>query len=161
MASPNKEGTGVPDNWRVYDGGTSPPSVPAEHRQIPGGPKGPGGGDGVDAETKNYVDAKMDSVKAQNDARFAEVIAKLDAIKVPSIWQLASLAAAAVVSLVAIFGVFADRFDGGLAAHSLVDPIMNAQDERDSAQDAKLDRILMEVERINDQSEESARAEQP
>lgn len=32
----------------------------------------------MDNETKNYVDAKAEAVKAQNDARFAEVVSGID-----------------------------------------------------------------------------------
>lgn len=35
----------------------------------------------VDANTKDYLDAKVDAVKAQNDARFAEVMSALGGLK--------------------------------------------------------------------------------
>lgn len=42
---------------------------------------GSGGGDSkVDAETKRYVDSEGRAVRAQNDARFAEVLAGIDKV---------------------------------------------------------------------------------
>lgn len=49
-----------------------------------------GGGSGgtiVDSETKNYVDANMRAVKAENSASFARLEAKIDQIKPGSTWQ--------------------------------------------------------------------------
>jgi hypothetical protein len=38
------------------------------------------GGGGVDAETHRYVDKSMETVKAQNDARFAEVLTGIEKV---------------------------------------------------------------------------------
>ncbi len=48
---------------------------------------GRGGGHGVDAETQRYVDAKVETVKAQNDARFVEVMSALGGIKADFVAQ--------------------------------------------------------------------------
>jgi hypothetical protein len=106
------------------------------------------GGDGggtVDAETKNYLDAKVDAVKSQNDARFAEVLSRLDTVNASvqhmepvSIWKIASLVAAGVFAIAGLLGVMADRFDGGVAASGLVSAWQSAQFDKDAAQDARL-----------------------
>jgi len=99
---------------------------------------GPGGGPTVDAETKNYLDAKMDSVRAQNDARFAEVLSRLDGIKdLPKFWPLVAAIAVASITIigisVTILSYASDRFDGGLGASSLVDAITKDQAARHGA----------------------------
>lgn len=114
-----------------------------------------GGGSSVDKETKRYVDAKMDSVKAQNDARFAEVLAKLDAINVPPIWQFAGIAFVTLGAAFAILAYASDRFDGGLAAGSLLEALSDKQAARDDLQDNKLDLILEQVSGANAKSETS------
>lgn len=118
---------------------------------------GGGGGPTVDAETRRYVDKSMETVKAQNDARFSEVLGRLDGLKaqidhapVPlSFTQfLAGAAAVLGVGLALVFAVLAfasDRFDGGLGADAIKDQIAAEQLVRDKAQDAKLDQILESV----------------
>jgi hypothetical protein len=135
----------------VYLATASQPPKPTMYS----GGSGSGGGKQVDAETKNYVDAKMDSVRAQNDARFAEVLARLDNIKVPSLWQLVSIGAGMVLAFVTVVGLMADRFDGGLAASSVIAPMTEAQNERDAIQDKKLDTILWKIEALNEKLEPS------
>ena len=115
---------------------------------------GSGGGPTVDSETKNYLDAKMDSVKAQNDARFSEVLSRLDGIKdLPKFWPLVSAIAIASVTIigicVAILSYASDRFDGGLGASALVDAITKEQAQRDEGQDAKLDKIIGKLDSIS------------
>lgn len=117
-------------------------------------------------DIKDYVDARTDMVRAQNDARFAELIteirtvgAKLD--HVPSTWtMIGTIIAAAVGAVGLVLGILAfagDRFDGGVAASDLVTKASELQAEkiaafteqqvlRDSLQDAKLDQILRAVE---------------
>ena len=120
------------------------------------GEDGTRGETSVDAETHRYVDAKMETVRAQNDARFAEVLAKIDGLsdrvanlKPPvSLWQIASLLAAAVAAMIGIFGVMADRFDGGIAASGLRSAFQEAQISKDAAQDAKLDQIIEAIGKI-------------
>jgi hypothetical protein len=103
----------------------------------------------VDAETKIYVDAKMDVVKAQNDASFATVLSRIDILsakivnlKPVTLSQIFGVAFSVIVALVGIFGIMADRFDGGIAASSLVSTFETAQKTRDAAQDAKLDKAI-------------------
>ena len=115
---------------------------------------GSGGGPTVDSETKNYLDAKMDSVKAQNDARFSEVLSRLDGLKdLPKFWPLVSAIAIAAVTIigisVAILSYASDRFDGGLGAAALVDAITKDQAQRDEGQDAKLDKILGKLDSLS------------
>lgn len=138
-----------PDNVSYFPQ-TSPSSSSASTYS---GGSGSGGGGSVDAETKNYLDAKMDSVRAQNDARFAEVLARLDNIKVPSLWQLVSIGAGMVLAIITVIGLMADRFDGGLAASSVIVPMTEAQNERDAIQDKKLDTILWKIEALNEKIE--------
>jgi hypothetical protein len=142
MASPVLQSVSTPALSIAVDNTTSTTS---EMKIYSGG----GGGPTVDAETKNYLDAKVDSVKAQNDARFAEVLAKLDVVSERivhleplSIWKLASVAAVSVVTLLTIMGIMADRFDGGIAANGLVSAFQKDQAARDAAQDAKLDTAI-------------------
>jgi anti-sigma factor RsiW len=102
-----------------------------------------GGGGGGAVTFKDDVDAQDDKTRARNDARFAELFAKLDALPKPAtLWQMIALAAIAVLGLVTILGIMADRFDGGLAASGLIEQVRAEQAIRDDAQDAKLDAIL-------------------
>lgn len=81
---------------------------------------------------KDYVDAKVGEMRAQNDARFAEVISKLDVASVkmtaasehmPTTSGMIASAAGAVVAtvglIVAIWAFAGDRFDGGMSAASV------------------------------------------
>jgi hypothetical protein len=108
---------------------------------------GGGGGNMMDPSTKDYIDAHDEKTRAQNDARFAEVLAKLDGIKdLPKFWPLVaaiSIAAITIIGIcVAVLSYASDRFDGGLGASSLISAIQAGQAERDASQDAKLDTIL-------------------
>ncbi len=144
------------DKWPAYlkpvTTGESASAGGSENLQTTGG----GGGLGVDTETQRYVDKSMEAVKAQNDARFSRVesqLSKLDELKFPSIWQMMSVAAGAVVALGGLIAIMADRFDGGLAARGLLDPILMVQEERDAAQDRKLDEILRALIQIREQAQ--------
>jgi hypothetical protein len=109
-------------------------------------------------ETKDYIDAKVDAVRAQNDARFAEVLAnvsvlssKIDALPSPvSIWQIWGVALSTLGLAIAIAAFASDRFDGGISASAVVDQatsqITANQAKRDAAQDAKLDLILEKLD---------------
>lgn len=111
---------------------------------------GGGGGPPVDAETKNYLDAKVDAVKAQNDARFAEVLSKINGLH-PATWQQIAAIAVGTVGLVfAVLAFSSDRFDGGLAASALIDKVTQEQTVRDNAQDEKLDQIFQAVQSLRD-----------
>jgi hypothetical protein len=104
----------------------------------------------VDTETKNYLDAKVDAVRAQNDARFAEVLSKIGALH-PATWQQNVAIAVGAVGLgLAALALAGDRFDGGLAASSLLDKVTAEQAVRDTAQDAKLEQILQAIQSLSD-----------
>lgn len=108
-----------------------------------------GGGSGeppVDTETKHYLDAKVDAVKAQNDARFAEVLSKIDGLNPATWWQNALLLAATVGTVFAILAYASDRFDGGIAAMGLIEEQIDAQREQNKSQEERLDRILKQLE---------------
>lgn len=110
---------------------------------------GGGGGGGVDTETKNYVDAKIETVRAQNDAKFTEVIAEIRAIVPGATWQQNAVILFAAIGFVfAILAFASDRFDGGLSANSLKDQIASEQVTRDAVQDEKLNKIITEIGRI-------------
>ncbi len=86
-------------------------------------------------------------------ARFAEVISRLDGLTVRmdalpkpvGFWQIAGMVVSAMAVGFSLLGVFADRFDGGIAASGLLDRLQEVQSERDATQDAKLDKILEAV----------------
>ena len=107
------------------------------------------GGEPPAITLREYIDARGDGSKAQNNARFAEVLSRLDSLNATvqhlepvSIWKIVGVAAGAVVALAGLLGIMADRFDGGFAASGVLSGWMAAQSERDAAQDAKLDTIL-------------------
>jgi len=105
----------------------------------------------VDAETQGYVDKFMEAVKAQNDARFAEILAKLD--QMPKFWPLVMSGFIGIFGAIGlVFAVLAyasDRFDSGIVAMGAVEESIDAQREVNAAQDARLDRILKMLEERN------------
>ena len=115
---------------------------------------GSGGGPTVDAETQRFVESKVETIKAQNDARFTEVLSRIDGVAskidhapkpVTFLQFLLGAAAALGVTLSIVFAVMAyasDRFDGGLAAVAIKDQIATEQRTRDGTQDAKLNQII-------------------
>lgn len=112
-----------------------------------------GGGPIVDTHTKDYVDANIRAARAENSASFAKLEAKIDALpRAPSLWQIASVVAAGITTLLAIGAFAADRFDGGIAAGALVeqavDRIHQVQAVRDDKQDERLDQILKALDSI-------------
>lgn len=113
----------------------------------------------LDTETHRYIDKSIEAVKAQNDARFSEVLFELRSLREGSItWkQVWGAAAATTISvagiLLTVLAISGDRFDGGLAASSIVESAVQRmatdQTERDAAQDARIDRILNALEAQN------------
>lgn len=115
---------------------------------------GGGGGFRVDSETKNYVDAKVETVAAQNNARFSEVLARIDRVSdriehLPKAMTFRdfivggiSLLGVGIGIVLSVLAISADRFDGGLAAGSVKDSILTEQEVRNDAQDEKLNRII-------------------
>ena len=76
-------------------------------------------------ETQRYVDAKTDATRAQNDARFAEVLTSISTLSdkiggLPSarsnIATVVGTGFAIFLGLVAVLAFAGDRFDGGMAA---------------------------------------------
>ena len=124
-----------------------------------GGGSGGNGSGKVEVPLKDYVDAQDEKTRAQNDARFTDIMAELRGIRENSIsWR--GVWGAAIATTVTIAGVVlgalslgGDRFDGGMAASGILDPIIAQQEARDAGQDDKLDRILTAVEQIRDDSE--------
>jgi len=113
-----------------------------------------GGSGGNGMEIKDYIDAQDDKTRAQNDARFAEVIARLETISATMIGQR-QFWAAAFTGIVATAGIIlaalaisGDRFDGGLAANGLLAPLRDEQTKRDAVQDAKVDAILQKIDSL-------------
>ena len=110
-----------------------------------------GGGDGsLEITLKDYIDAQDEKTRAQNDARFVRIESTLGAMKFPSIWQIGGVIVAGIGIAFGILAFASDRFDGGLSARSVMDPIIEAQKKRDTGQDKKLDKILTVVEQIRD-----------
>lgn len=105
---------------------------------------GSGGGTTFEISLRDYVDLQSEKTKAQNDARFSEILSRLD--RLPSLWQLFAVSAGSIATIFAILAFASDRFDGGLAASAILDAAANAQVERDAIQDAKLDTIIQNFE---------------
>lgn len=117
----------------------------------------------MDVPWKDYVDAQDEKTRALNDARFAELGARIDTLagKIdglgdrisqikdpPSIWQIVGIAATAVIALITILGIMADRFDGGIAASGLLDQMRAEQAERDATQDARFGEIIERLDAL-------------
>ena len=101
-------------------------------------------------DIKAYIDAQDEKTRAQNDSRFVRIESRLETMKFPNIWQIAGVVIAGVGISFGILAFASDRFDGGLAARSVMEPIIEAQKMRDAGQDLKLDKILAVVEEIRD-----------
>lgn len=156
MAQTSSKASSTPSYKVVVDNsGSKPPPA-----RIFSGTGGGGGGGQVDTETKNYLDAKVDAVRAQNDARFAEVVTRLESVaykidhapKPLGLWQVAGLIATALVAGVTILGVFADRFDGGISATGLLDVQGQAQAERDAKQNEALESLFTAIQGMQAES---------
>ena len=136
------------------------PRTGPEHRGSGGGFGGNGGGT-VEVPLKDYVDAQDEKTRAQNDARFADIMAELRGIRESSVswrgvWGAAGTTIAALTGIIlGTLAIAGDRFDGGLSARSLLTPILERQEYRDAKQDQKLDRILEALEQKHDDSEVS------
>lgn len=109
----------------------------------------------MDLETERFVQAKVETVSAQNDARFARIETQLSKIgeqKIPSLWQFGGLLAGglatALAIAIAIAAAMSDRFDGGITARGLIDPMLEQQRLIDAAQDEKLDDLRQGQQRM-------------
>lgn len=122
-----------------------------------------GGGPTVDAETKRYVDSEGRAMRADTDKKYTEVSLnlkalseKIDALPRPlGFWQIAGMGATGVIALVTIFGVMADRFDGGISAFGIIDRAVEIQQLKDAEQDERLNRLISVLEVQNAKVEES------
>ena len=106
---------------------------------------GSGGGD-MTVDVTSYIDSKIETVRAQNDTRFTEVLAELKAMPAKLTWATVITGAAVVGSLVAIMSFAGDRFDGGVAVSSV--SVEQAIEAREIASD--------NAERIEGLSEQAA-----
>ena len=105
---------------------------------------------------KDYVDARADKTRAENDARFEAVISRLDTIQQTSaswrsVWGAAIATSVALAGLlIGIIAIEGDRFESGMAARetisSVIQPIVDGQRERDAEQDLALAKFLEEQE---------------
>jgi hypothetical protein len=109
-------------------------TLDSENRNLKSG--GPGGtSGGMDA-----TDAKIAAAEARIDTKFAELKGALSQFATKNtVWGAVGTAVAIGLAVAAFGG---DRFDSGMAAGAIVQPIVSAQTKRDEAQDKKLDEIL-------------------
>ena len=72
----------------------------------------------MDAEIKDYVDARTEATRAQNDAQFAKIMAKLD--QVPTRWEQMKWVIGSTITIVtvivAVLAFGGDSFQSGAAA---------------------------------------------
>lgn len=91
---------------------------------------GGGGGRMSDFSAKDYVDARIDQARANTDARFAEVLAKLESLGTKmvtkrSLWEAVAVIVGIILAVLAFGG---DRFDGGVqVAQTSVETAFNAK----------------------------------
>lgn len=107
----------------------------------------------TDVTAKDYIDARSDAVRAQNDARFSEVLTEIRSLSVkidhvPTTRSMIVTTLSGIAGATALFlGILAfagDRFDGGV---SLAEQ-QQQQIERDKAQDERLNSILDRLEAL-------------
>ncbi len=104
---------------------------------------------------REYTDAKMETVRAQNDARFAEVMAKLEIMSRTSItkrelWAATGTSIAAILGVIlAVLAFAGDRFDAGIGFSSQV----AEQAAIDASQDAKFDLVIDKLDNVADRLE--------
>lgn len=101
----------------------------------------------ADITSKDYIDRSMDAVRAQNDARFSEVLSEVrslrdDVKRIPTLWQIfatvvSSMAVAAGLAFAA-WAIAGDHFANGM---NLADQ-RQEQLQRDQAQDQRLQETL-------------------
>jgi hypothetical protein len=121
-------------------GAVPPPEPPLKH--------GGGGGTygGMEA-----VDAKIAAAEARTDVKFVELSRTLDKLATKedittsqnatraNIWAAIGVALGIILAVMAFA---ANRFDAGVAAGGALAPYASTQQQRDQAQDKKLDEIL-------------------
>ena len=104
--------------------------------------------------TREEIDAKLETVQERLYRRLDRIEGKLDVR--PTFLQMTAMIFVGIGLAVAVIAYASDRFDGGLAASSLLDQVTEEQKKRDAAQDKKLEQILKAVENIRDQPQGSA-----
>lgn len=164
----------------------STPKKPQEYRTSALSDEAEGARETMQVDAKDYIDAKTSEVRAQNDARFAEVLARLDGMNPATWWQNALLGFGFLGILLAILAFGGDQFSIGVSLSPELDRISGERDaaiasaineikgdqavifsdfrrdqaEVDASQDAKLDLILQQLEGISRSLEGAARPEQ-
>lgn len=133
-----------------------------------GGGSGGDGGGSLGIEMRDYVDAQDEKTRAQNDSRFAEVLAELKVARAAwgrSVWGAAIATIAAIAGLfIGIMAIEGDRFESGMIARdaitTVIQPVVDAQEkrdaaqaDRDAAQDSRIDRILSALENSRGESQ--------
>lgn len=118
-----------------------------------------GRGESMPVDTTAYIDAKSDAVRAQNDARFAEVLTELRLIRETSVtrkemWSATGTGVAVVLgTLLAALAFAGDRFDAGITLSPALQEARNEQATVDGKQDEKLDLVIEQLGRIGDRLE--------
>jgi hypothetical protein len=99
---------------------------------------------------KDYIDAKVDAVRAQNDARFSEVLSEIKGLhlevstqnreisanikSLPTKWSVVGGIVAGIGLAIGIFAYGGDRFDGGVQVSSV--SVQQAQEAKNDASKA-------------------------
>ena len=131
-------------------------------RNVPGvrgGGAGGGGDETSGIDMREYVDAQDEKTRAQNDARFSEVLAELKIMRetsasLRSVWGAAAATFVAIGGLlIGVLAIGGDRFESGIGAGTLVNAIEEKQEKRDAEQDETLGQILAIVEQLRDDSQ--------
>jgi hypothetical protein len=99
-----------------------------------------GGGGGGTSGGMDAVDAKVAAAEARTDTKFAELRGDLSSFATKgTVWGAMGTALGIILAVLAFA---ANRFDAGVSAGGAVAPYVTQQQQRDAAQDKKLDEIL-------------------
>ena len=98
----------------------------------------------MDSETKNYVDARTEATRSQNEAQFARIMAKLEgsptseelrkSLTAQRNWIVGS-AIALFTAFVTVLAFGGDRFDSGVAAATLA--FESSEEARENSKEAR------------------------
>ena len=98
----------------------------------------------MDSETRNYVDARTEATRSQNEAQFARIMAKLEgsptseelrkSLTAQRNWIVGS-AIALFTAFVTVLAFGGDRFDSGVAAATLA--FENSEEARENSEEAR------------------------
>lgn len=113
---------------------------------------GGNGGGSVDAETKNYVDARTEATRAENDKRFSQILDKLDGLPSKNSQTVTILGAAGALflGLLAVLAFAGDRFDGGMSASTDAAVSKEVISELDQKIDKMIDKQALENQKMID-----------